>query len=478
MESLLPPGLLLLNDFINEEEELNLMNCVNWENSSSEIGKTLKHRQVKHFGYEFLYGTNNVDKNKPLEQKIPKECDILWKRFNTRVPTFSYDKPDQMTANKYEPGQGIPSHVDTHSAFLDPIISLSLGSDVVMEFKNIEGTVCFVLLPRRSMIVMSKESRYGYQHGITPRKFDIIPSVGIGLKGLTVQKRETRISFTFRWLQDGPCNCIYNQICDTFQEQNKTKSDGVIKSAAQLEQENVHNVYNEIGNHFSETRHSPWPKIADFLKELPLGSILADIGCGNGKYLRVNDSIFKIGADRSDVLLKVCKDRGFNIFQSDCLAVPLRNESIDACISIAVIHHLASKERRLKALEEMSRILIPGGKALIYVWAKNQEANNKMSTYLLQNKQNNQNEEQTENNEIVDNLSALPVHTNRTQFKHKDILVPWKLKTKKIEDKTFLRFYHVFDENELETLCSEIKTISVAKSYYDQGNWCVIFEKK
>lgn len=236
MESLLPPGLLLLNDFINEEEELNLMECVNWENSSIEIGKTLKHRQVKHFGYEFLYGTNNVDKNKPLEQKIPKECEILWKRLK---PTISSNPPDQMTANKYEPGQGIPSHVDTHSAFLDPIISLSLGSDVVMEFKNIEGTVCFVLLPRRSMLVMSKESRYGYTHGITPRKFDIIPSGG--LKGLTVKKRETRISFTFRWLQDGPCNCVFKQICDTFQEQNKL-NDGIIKSAAQLEQENVHNV--------------------------------------------------------------------------------------------------------------------------------------------------------------------------------------------------------------------------------------------
>lgn len=243
LESLLPPGLILLTDFINEEEELNLMNCVNWEKSSSEIGKTLKHRQVKHFGYEFLYGTNNVDKNKPLEQKIPKECDVLWERLSQREPTISLKNPDQMTANKYEPGQGIPSHVDTHSAFLDPIISLSLGSDVVMEFKNIEGTVCFVFLPRRSMLVMSKESRYGYTHGITPRKFDIIPSAG-GLKGLTVKKRETRISFTFRWLQDEPCNCIYQQICDTFQEQNKPKAnnDGVIKSAAQLEEENVHKV--------------------------------------------------------------------------------------------------------------------------------------------------------------------------------------------------------------------------------------------
>lgn len=28
--------------------------------------KTLKHRRVKHFGYEFRYDNNNVDKDKPL----------------------------------------------------------------------------------------------------------------------------------------------------------------------------------------------------------------------------------------------------------------------------------------------------------------------------------------------------------------------------------------------------------------------------
>lgn len=28
--------------------------------------KTLKHRRVKHFGYEFCYDNNGVDKEKPL----------------------------------------------------------------------------------------------------------------------------------------------------------------------------------------------------------------------------------------------------------------------------------------------------------------------------------------------------------------------------------------------------------------------------
>lgn len=192
---------------------------------------------------------------------------------------------------------------------------------------------------------------------------------------------------------------------------------------------------------------------------------------------------------------------------------------MDGCISIAVIHHLASKvnssfflcysthflngvwvrfqERRLNAVKEMARILVKSGRALIYVWAKNQELKNK-SSYLRQNKKNNKPQKGSEENTSFRpensqrNLNdenavgnGLPIHTNRTQFVHQDILVPWKLKKASAEqslegpktDTTFLRFYHVFEEGELEKLCGEIADIRILKSYYDQGNWCVIFEK-
>ncbi len=42
--------------------------------------------------------------------------------------------PDQLTINCYEPGSGIPPHVDSHSAFSNTIVALSLGSPVVMDF--------------------------------------------------------------------------------------------------------------------------------------------------------------------------------------------------------------------------------------------------------------------------------------------------------------------------------------------------------
>lgn len=135
----------------------------------------------------------------------------------------------------------------------------------------------------------------------------------------------------------------------------------------------------------------------------------------------------------------------------------------------------------------MTRILVVGGQGLIYVWAKNQSLQNQKSSYLRQNKRNNQsvNENNASNTDIaIEYFDGLPIHTNRTQFQHQDILVPWKLKLSESANeppatncKTFLRFYHVFEENELETLCTNVPDIKIIKTYYDQGNWCVIFKK-
>lgn len=43
-------------------------------------------------------------------------------------------------------------------------------------------------------------------------------------------------------------------------------------------------------------------------------------------------------------------------------------------------------------------------------------------------------------------------------------------------DQVFHRYYHVFKQGELDQLCSQLN-VSIVKSYYDEGNWCVIFEK-
>ena len=54
---------------------------------------------------------------------------------------------------------------------------------------------------------------------------------------------------------------------------------------------------------------------------------------------------------------------------------------MDAAISIAVLHHISSVSRRLQLLAELTRILRPGGQALVTVWASEQEDTKKLAKW-------------------------------------------------------------------------------------------------
>jgi len=113
---------------------------------------------------------------------------------------------DQVTANEYLPGQGISAHTDTPGAFGPFLCSLSLLSDVVMEMQasasasssasslsssSSSSTIRRpVMLPRRSLLVMSGPSRYDWTHAIAPRERDRI--------GARLVPRTRRVSLTLR----------------------------------------------------------------------------------------------------------------------------------------------------------------------------------------------------------------------------------------------------------------------------------------
>ncbi|XP_036414242.1 alkylated DNA repair protein alkB homolog 8 [Colossoma macropomum] len=519
----LPPGLSVLEEFVSVEEEAELLQAVDWTSHTEELTaqKELKHRRVKHYGYEFRYDNNNVDKDKPLPGGLPPECGAVLQKCLSEGHISVL--PDQLTVNQYQSGQGIPPHVDTHSPFEDTILSLSLGAKTVMDFRHPDGRSVAVVLPSRSLLVMKGESRYLWTHGITPRKFDVVPASeaeGSGVvtsdpSNLTLSRRGMRTSFTFRKIRHTPCDCAYPSMCDSQRPPSPPSLPVADSDACRLEAQYVHHVYEEISTHFSSTRHAPWPRVRDFLLSLRPGDTLADIGCGNGKYLGINPQIVTVGCDRSVNLVGICAERGFQAFVSDALNVPLRSSSFDACISIAVIHHFSTKERRLAAVEELVRLLKVGGRALIYVWAKEQEYNKQKSKYLKTNKNEENTEEgsRTEERKPVQenrdcNVSGLEeqpaekvsqtklsIHTNRTAFASQDLLVPWHLKSGKnggveaacgsedraaatsSQDRVFHRYYHVFQQGELEEVCCLVKSVKVRESYHDQGNWCVVLEK-
>lgn len=83
--------------------------------------QSLKHRAVVHFGHVFDYSTNSASEWKEADPIPPVINSLIDRLISDKYIT---ERPDQVTANVYESGHGIPSHYDTHSAFDDPIVSI------------------------------------------------------------------------------------------------------------------------------------------------------------------------------------------------------------------------------------------------------------------------------------------------------------------------------------------------------------------
>lgn len=110
------------------------------------------------------------------------------------------------------------------------------------------------------------------------------------------------------WIEKKGLYCLpfplgYPLVCDSQMKQTSLSLPGSAREASQLEREHVHRVYEEIAGHFSSTRHTPWPRVVDFLKALPSGSLVADVGCGNGKYLGINQDLYMVSHFASGSLL-------------------------------------------------------------------------------------------------------------------------------------------------------------------------------
>lgn len=197
-EELVAAGFCIRNDFVSVEEETMLLRDIDarpWERQLS--------RRTQHYGWRFEYTSKScvrIDESIPAtfrrlvldRLRVVANCEIMW--------LDGVEDNVQCTVNEYQRGQGIAPHVDTHAAFDDGILALSLGSGVGLRLRKVAGDIRHpnynVWLERRSLITYVGEARYAFAHGIISRKGDLLDSQWV--------LRNRRVSVTFRNLPRRP----------------------------------------------------------------------------------------------------------------------------------------------------------------------------------------------------------------------------------------------------------------------------------
>ena len=176
----------------------------------------------------------------------------------------------------------------------------------------------------------------------------------------------------------------------------------------------IRSTYDRIAASYAAARSTPYPEVLTFLDRLPSGAHLLDLGCGHGRHAgpSLERGHHVIGIDISQSLIRIASRDlpGVDWAIGSGRAIPLKRGSVDACICIAVIHHIPTRADRVLVLREIGRVLQPGARVLVSVWDREQPR-------------------------FRDATSA-------------DLEVAWPL-----PDGTRVpRFYHVFAEGELESL--------------------------
>jgi len=142
---------------------------------------------------------------------------------------------------------------------------------------------------------------------------------------------------------------------------------------------------------------------------------LLNIGSGHGAdFLPFKTNFDLVGLDFSSEMIKMARRyaRKFSfpvqLFVGDARYLPFADNSFDWTIAIATYHHLKGSDDQIRALQELKRVLKPGGEAFITVWNRGQP---------------------------------------RFWFKGKEVPLPWKM-----QDGVVYRYYYLFTFREINRL--------------------------
>ncbi|NHJ38959.1 MAG: class I SAM-dependent methyltransferase [Asgard group archaeon] len=194
----------------------------------------------------------------------------------------------------------------------------------------------------------------------------------------------------------------------------------------------ISNVYDSIAESFDSKRTFPWQEVITFSKKINKDNKVLDLGCGNGRHTRLllDQNLETFATDISYKILTIARENQLKqyynqisgLINADGLQLPFRENYFDNIITIAVIHHLDTNNKRLMLLQEIHRTLKENGIAFISCWMK------------------------THPRFIKEDLAEF------IKKGKKDVYIPWNLSN----GKKIMRYYYLFDSGELEELILQV----------------------
>ena len=431
------------------------------------------------------YTSNNRVQRTERVDPLPAFLKAVAKKLKDRG--IFNEEPDTCCVNIYEAGQWIPLHVDNPS-FDRPFATLSLESEQFCDFSH-DGKLLHISLPVGSVLRLDGPAANVWRHGIPP-----------------VSQR--RISLTFRRLRFETASIHDASRKDTaarrdakaalkrakkaaHREAKKVKKNQVKSSPVsvdvttdnngvvpKIERDHVWAVYDAIAPQWHGTRYKAWPRVDSFARSVH--GIVGDVGCGNGKNATAicDNGTICLACDVAVNLLKIAlrdvreKSTGvYECFAADACKLPWRSNFLDACLIIAVLHHISTLERRILVIAEAFRCLRVGGEALVYAWALDQREDESRSGHRFASsdvlvpfhlRQHGEYWHETSQDTFIkETQGPIPDHAELDSSKQALVLQ---------------RYCHVFAQGELESLllsAVEPGSIRIDESYYDAGNWAV-----
>jgi tRNA (uracil-5-)-methyltransferase TRM9 len=136
----------------------------------------------------------------------------------------------------------------------------------------------------------------------------------------------------------------------------------------------VERTFDRIAPEFDATRQRPWPFVVDWLRDVPPSRLLLDLGCGNGRHLKVAVSMGLecVGLDVSASMLGTARamlSPTIPLVQGELQQLPFGAGVAGSVLAIAALHHLGTSRGLARAVRELSRVCMPGARVMASVWA-------------------------------------------------------------------------------------------------------------